>query len=197
MHPTIEEKNDDEASQDKEEADDNEDDSEFGDFRRRKRSTYDRKQNISPRETEKDSKLKGGVPGFTLKWQLQDSVKEINNSEGETVWNGQTLYKKDENMMTIMNLVRESKINGVAEEDVWRTLLEHRWSKEIIQSSGCLSQNQIAEVIFNTGKELKLAYDYFSWNPEDDMSFGIELYSFNAQIISWKQPSCCSSMNIY
>ena len=32
-------------------------------------------------------------------------------------------------------------------------------------------------MIFNTGKELKLAYDYFSWNPEDDMSFGIELYS--------------------
>ena len=91
--------------------------------------------------------------------------------------NLQTLNRRDENMMTIMNLVRESKLNGIEEKDVWETLLKHRWSNKIVLSSGYMTESQLAELIFKIGNELKLKYDDKFWIPEEDSSFGIALYS--------------------
>ena len=61
--------------------------------------------------------------------------------------------------MTIMNLVRESKIKGIDESDVWKTLLKHRWEIEILKTNSCLNESQVVEVIFKTGQDLKIEYD--------------------------------------
>ena len=79
--------------------------------------------------------------------------------------------------MTIMNLVRESKLKGVSESEVWINLLKHRWGKEILKAHPCLYQSQITEVIYKTGQDLKLKYDWNIWFPEEDIAFGMELFS--------------------
>ena len=79
--------------------------------------------------------------------------------------------------MTIMNLVRESKIHRVAKTKVWKRLLKHRWNIEIMKACPCLKETQAAEVIYKTGRDLKIKYDWNLWIPEEDLPFGIELYS--------------------
>ena len=80
-------------------------------------------------------------------------------------------------MMTIMNLVHESKVQRVDKSRVWKTLLKHRWDVEILKTNSCLHEEQISEVIYKTGHNLKLKYDWNLWIPEDDITFGMELYS--------------------
>ena len=80
-------------------------------------------------------------------------------------------------MMTLMNLVRESKIRKVQRREIWKTLLKHRWDIGILKTSPCLNQNQVAEVIYKTGQELNIRYDWNHWIPEEDLAFGTELYS--------------------
>ena len=67
-------------------------------------------------------------------------------SKTKYVWekkNQQNPNERDINLMTIMSLVRESKIEGTNKSEVWKTLLKHRWDIE----SPYLSQSQVAEVI--------------------------------------------------
>ena len=81
------------------------------------------------------------------------------------------------NMMTIMNLVCESKKQGVEEDQVWKTLLRNRWNIEILKTDPCLNETQILKVIHKTGQELNVAYSWNLWIPEEDLTFGTELYS--------------------
>ena len=65
-------------------------------------------------------------------------------------------------MLTMMNLVRQSRIKGVRKEAVWEALLGIRWSLQTLKAhSSCLDGSQIAEKIFKTGQELGIGYD---WN---------------------------------
>ena len=79
--------------------------------------------------------------------------------------------------MTIMNLVCESKIHRVDKTKVWKTLLKHRWNSDIVKTSPCLDVTQVAEVIYKTGQDLNLKYDWNLWIPEEALAFGTELYS--------------------
>ena len=76
-----------------------------------------------------------------------------------------------------MNLVRESKIKELSEDLVWQALLKHRWSKEILKDAICLDQSRKHEVILKAAQELNLVTGYDSWVPEEDLSFGFQLYS--------------------
>ena len=85
--------------------------------------------------------------------------------------------EKSVNMMTIASLVRVSKLNNVKKEKIWQALSRHRWSADIL-NSGCLDENQTAEVIRKTGEELSLMYGpNVTWTLEEDLPFVIELYS--------------------
>ena len=89
----------------------------------------------------------------------------------------QSLNGKEADIMTIMNLVRESKIHGIKKEEVWKTLLKHRWDIGILKTSRCLNRSQVEEVVLKTSKDLKLKYYLDLWIPEEDLAFGTELYS--------------------
>ena len=77
----------------------------------------------------------------------------------------------------MMNLVRERKLNKVSEELVWQALLKKRWSKEILEDAICLDESQEHEVILEAAQELDIVTGYDSWVPEEDLSFGFQLYS--------------------
>ena len=91
--------------------------------------------------------------------------------------NQKSTDEKDLNMMTIMNLVRESKIYKVERREIWKTLLKHRWNSGILKTSSCLNENQVSEVIYKTGQHLHIKYDWNLWISEEDLAFGTELYS--------------------
>ena len=76
-----------------------------------------------------------------------------------------------------MNLVRESKLNKVREELVWQSLLKKRWSKKILEDAICLDESREHEVILEAAQELDIVTGYDSWVPEEDLSFGFQLYS--------------------
>ena len=117
--------------------------------------------------------------GFKLKWQLLGSTNN-NEMKSKSVWkirNRIASDVKDVNMMTIMNLVRESKIHGVNNMKVWKTLLKHRWDIEILKTNSCLRETQVADAIYRSGQDLNLKYDWNLWIPEEDLAFGTELYS--------------------
>ena len=79
--------------------------------------------------------------------------------------------------MRIMNLVRESKIHKVKKREIRKTLLNYRWNIEILKTSSCLNETQVAEMIYKTGQDLNLRYGWNIWVPEEDLAFGMELYS--------------------
>ena len=121
------------------------------------------------------------IGGLKLSWQLLGSVNQTKSDDiMSDVWkikNHDTPYEKDMNMMTIMNLVQESKIYGVSQGEVWKALLKHRWDIGILGTSPCLNENQIAEVIVKTGPDLNLKYDWNIWIHEEDLAFGTQLYT--------------------
>ena len=87
------------------------------------------------------------------------------------------LSSKNQNLQTVLNLVRESKLKKVSEEDVWRLLLKHMWSKEILSESRCLNESEEQQVIVKAAQELNLVSGYNSWVPKEDVVFGFNLYS--------------------
>ena len=88
-----------------------------------------------------------------------------------------TKREEDRIMLTIMNLVRQSKIKGVKKEKIWKELLRFRWTSQILKApSSCLDGSQIAEVIFQTGQELDIGYDWNIRINEKDKELGKELY---------------------
>ena len=86
------------------------------------------------------------MPSFKLKLVKATKADEAINH----VWikkNKQNPSKQDLNMMTIMNLVRESKKKGINQSMIWKTLLQHRWDIEILKTNPCLNENQVAQMI--------------------------------------------------
>ena len=81
--------------------------------------------------------------------------------------------------MTMMNIVRESKVQRVSETNVWKTLLEHRWEVDVLKTNSCLNEGQVLEVIYKTGQDLNLinGSNIWNWIPEDNLAFGMKLYS--------------------
>ena len=119
------------------------------------------------------------IGGFKLSWQLEGSanVKDGDNKSNH-VWKiDHASSEKDLNMATIMNLVRESKIHRIREREVWKTLLKHRWNSALLEPFTCLTEKQVAWMIYKTGKELNLKYARNIWIPEEDLGFGTQLYS--------------------
>ena len=73
--------------------------------------------------------------------------------------------------------MRESKIKGIRESEVWKTLLKHRWDSDFLKTNAlCLDENQMFEVIYKTALDLKINFGYL-WIPEEDLRFGTELFS--------------------
>ena len=82
-------------------------------------------------------------------------------------------------MMFIMSLVQKSQMAKFEREDVWRAVTKERWRREIILDSPCLNQSQIFDVIFRAGHDLDLSMPMTltPWIRDDDLAFGIELYT--------------------
>ena len=123
---------------------------------------------------------KGARGGFNMKWQILGSKKNSNDSRKPiSVWKikSPNTSKFNLNIMTMMNLAHESKMRGVREKEVWKTLLERRWYFEILRMNSTQNESQIAELIFKIGKDLELRYDWNLWIPEEDIPFGFELFS--------------------
>ena len=76
-----------------------------------------------------------------------------------------------------MNLERQRKVNNIEKTVVMNALLKHRWSKEILNDSPCLDENQEYMVMAKTARELSLASGVTSWVPDEDIAVGIEMYS--------------------
>ena len=85
--------------------------------------------------------------------------------------------EKDLNLLTILNLVRESKSKGLQNEKVWKALLKSRWNSEVLNVSSCLNKGQAAEVIFKTGQDLGIVYNWNIRVYQEDVKFAKELYS--------------------
>ena len=80
-------------------------------------------------------------------------------------------------MMTIMSLVRESKVKGIHDSELWKTLLKHRWDIDNLKTdSSCLDDNQMFEVIYKTALDLKINYNNH-WIREEDLRLGTELFA--------------------
>ena len=116
-----------------------------------------------------------------MSWQLVESANLIHkDNNSKSVWkirNQKSAGEIDLNMLTIMNLVRESKIHKVERREIWKTLLKHRWDIEILKTSSCLNETQVAKVIYKIGQEMNLKNDWSLWISEEDQAFGTELYS--------------------
>ena len=109
------------------------------------------------------------IPGFKLNWKLKGVT---NDAEAQYVWkakNQQNSNERDLNVMSIMNLVRESKIKGIRESEIWKKFFQHRWDIEILKTNSCLTENQTAEMIYKIGQDLNLNYGSSLWIPEEDI----------------------------
>ena len=111
------------------------------------------------------------IGGFSLKWHLQGST--ANNDTRESKW--RTKLAEDRNLLAIMNLVRQSKVQGIQKEVVWDWLY---WIDEYQKKGCCLNASQIAEVIVDLGFYLgKIEYDWYIRITEKDIEFGTQIYS--------------------
>ena len=162
-----------------------------------------------------------------MNWGLLDVNQETKNDKSESVWRTKSSLhsdKKDMILMTILNLARESTVNNINGDEIWRVLLKNIRDMNLFgspaspnscaltsslpgplpvspllptppappappgpltenplseenQRSCCLSNKQAAEVVYKTGQEFNINYDWNTWNPDEDISFGIQLYS--------------------
>ena len=117
------------------------------------------------------------IPGFKISWELRGCNKKISNiSKSESFWRHSS-KKNNINLFTIASLVRESRIKGIRESEVWETLLKHRWDVDFRKTNTlCLDENQTFEVIYKTALNLKINYGNH-WIREEDLRLGTELYS--------------------
>ena len=81
------------------------------------------------------------------------------------------------NLMSLLNLVRQTKINKIQEKLLWSSLFKHRWTKDILDNSPCLTDDQEFTVIGKAAQELGLVHGVSSWVPDEDLALGMELYS--------------------
>ena len=70
-----------------------------------------------------------------MKWHV-NTTKDTNREQAwEQVYDP---VENSRNVLTLLKMVRESKRNNIDEKDVWKSLLKHRWSSEIMKDSPCL-----------------------------------------------------------
>ena len=125
----------------------------------------------------KDNSNSNVVGGFAMKWHVNGS-NTTNDSNKEQLWNQK--YNPDENnqnVLTLMKLVRECKRKNVDEKDLWKSLLKHRWSSGILKYSPCLNEYQEKRVILKTAQELNLDHSVDTRVPDEDLAFGKELFA--------------------
>ena len=140
------------------------------------RNVRDKEETGAHNRSQRKQSFPTVIPGFKLNWKLVGKTKA---AEAIKFWrkkNQQNSNKKDFNVMTIMNLVRESKIKGINEGQIWKTLMKHRWGIGILRTNPCLNENKVADVIFMTVQDLNITYDWNLWIPEEDLRLGAELY---------------------
>ena len=130
-----------------------------------------------------DRSENASMGGFRLEWGINGTYASTNRESSKTgsFWNRKlnlaTLYK-NVNVMTTMNLVRQSKINNVDEDEVWRALLRNRWGEKILLGSPCLAEHEEYSVISDTAKDLNLVMRGVDpWANEEDLVLGMQLYS--------------------
>ena len=124
--------------------------------------------------------------GFSIDWQLKGS--EMATYETKDGTNEEQQWKQENHktiggtkiVLMVMNLVQHSRLKKVDERDLQIALLKHK--EEIISNSGfgCLKESEEHDVVEKASQELGLMHDVDSWFPwisDDDMSFGMELYS--------------------
>ena len=120
------------------------------------------------------------IGGFRMKWQ-QIGLANKNNDDKRSKLEWTIKRNADSvnnlNVMTILNLVRESKIHRIKEHEVWSTFMKHIWDIEILKTNSLLSELQLREVIYKSAQDLKLEYDWKQWITEEDIAFGTELYT--------------------
>ena len=122
------------------------------------------------------------IGGFMLKWHLKEQgLSQVDSTiKSNTLWKPKKKQFPDrtnQNLLLMMNLVRESRLNRVNEQDVWKTLLKFRWSEEIITDYVCLSEDVEHRVITKTSQELNLVCGFNAWVPDEDLLLGMRLYS--------------------
>ena len=119
--------------------------------------------------------------GFRLNWTYKsEKVNAEDNKNKSSIWvlkNGTESEDKNWNLVSLMNLAKESKVKRIPESTVWEVLLKHRWEIEILQQSQCLNEWQMSEIVFKVFQELDLAYSSNTWFIEEDLSLGTEFYS--------------------
>ena len=81
------------------------------------------------------------------------------------------------NMIKALNLVQESRMKGIDERHIWRTVLKHRWDKALVKGDPCLDIGEVAEVIDRSKKDLNLVFITHNQIDQEDLVFGMELYS--------------------
>ena len=118
---------------------------------------------------------------FNVDWKLVGSTHAPSNDKNYNgLWKAKDRFTSpttNANMMTIMNIVHESKMLNIRESKVWKTILKHRWNIEILKTNPCPNETQIAEVIFKTTQDLQLTYESSLWIPDEDLALGLDLYS--------------------
>ena len=118
------------------------------------------------------------IGGFRVNWYLRGSHEPEVNNNTQLIW--QTKYDQklsNKNVLASMKLVRESKKKKVDSKTLWKSVLKHRWSEDILSDSVCLSETQKYNVIRRVAAELNLTCDFESWIPDEDLAFGLELYA--------------------
>ena len=84
-------------------------------------------------------------------------------------------------MRAVLDLVKLSKINQVNERQVWAALLNQRWNALIqlrfMNPFQCLHEFFQLKVIHGAATDLGLKHGISSWISDEDLAFGIELYS--------------------
>ena len=59
---------------------------------------------------------------------------------------------------------------------MWDSLLKHRWTKDILDNSSCLTEDQESTVIEKTAHDLGLEHGVSYWIPDKYLAHGMELY---------------------
>ena len=112
------------------------------------------------------------MPGFKLSWRVKNgSLPSVRKDQRYNP------VEDNRNVLALMKMVREVKRNNVSEKDVWKSLLKHRWSSEIIKDSPCLNETQEYQVILETAQELNLNRGASTSVPDEVIVYGKELYS--------------------
>ena len=97
------------------------------------------------------------IGGFTINWRPKNFKMVGTKGKSVGFWkqrNNKISDRRNANLQTAMNLARESKINQIDTNEVWQTLLKHRWSDMIMKDNFCLDEQQEHNLIVQVSQEL-------------------------------------------